>query len=335
MGASQLASYDMLPGAPVLLTLLAGAGWSVGNIANPPPSTASALGAALYCHDLSGSTTAQSCTTIPASASQALGTTISYRTPNTNTGDLTLNVNANGAYHVRKNGGTSVLAAGDIQAGAGVLLTYDGTYWEIPGPGTAGTGSGSVTSVGLVGTANQIAVAGSSPITGAGSFTLSLPATVAIATALTVSASPPTVGSATGGVWAGGEGTCPAGAAGVDIVCANSSVTRPMGSWNGGTYYPIPQVIASGTVSLGTTLVSANSCSSAISASAAGVAATDVITAASNADPSGITGYSPAGGAFYIWAYPTAGNVNFKLCNNTASPITPGSAVTLNYMVVR
>jgi hypothetical protein len=35
-----------------------------------------------------------------------------------------------------------------------------------------------------------------------------------------------------------------------------------------------------------------------------------------------------------IFAYPTANNVNFKVCNNTAGSITPG-AITLNWRVVR
>jgi hypothetical protein len=35
-----------------------------------------------------------------------------------------------------------------------------------------------------------------------------------------------------------------------------------------------------------------------------------------------------------IVPYPTAGNVNFKLCNNTASSITP-TAITINWRVNR
>jgi hypothetical protein len=35
-----------------------------------------------------------------------------------------------------------------------------------------------------------------------------------------------------------------------------------------------------------------------------------------------------------IIKYPTFGNVNFKVCNNTANGITPGH-VTLNWRVVR
>ena len=52
----------------------------------------------------------------------------------------------------------------------GQLYVYNGAGWtQITG------GAGTVSSVGLAGTANQIAVAGASPITGAGSWTLSIP----------------------------------------------------------------------------------------------------------------------------------------------------------------
>jgi hypothetical protein len=35
-----------------------------------------------------------------------------------------------------------------------------------------------------------------------------------------------------------------------------------------------------------------------------------------------------------IIAYPTANNVNFKVCNNTSGSVTPG-AITLNWRVTR
>lgn len=53
-----------------------------------------------------------------------------------------------------------------VQVDAAAVRTYIGV----------GAGTGTVTSVGLVGTANQITVSGASPIVGAGSFTLSFPA---------------------------------------------------------------------------------------------------------------------------------------------------------------
>lgn len=47
-------------------------------------------------------------------------------------------------------------------------------------------------------------------------------------------------------------------------------------------------------------------------------------------DPTGITGYAPsASGALRIVSYPTANNMNFKVCNDTSGSITPGAA-TLN-----
>lgn len=99
----------------------------------------------------------------------------------------------------------------------------------------------------------------------------------------------------------------------------------------------VTQTIASGTVSLGTTKVTSGTCTSVIDGgTATGVLSTDTIIATSNADPTAVTGYTPATtGSLYVWAYPTADHTNFKLCNNTASDITPGSAVTLNWRVTR
>ena len=65
----------------------------------------------------------------------------------------------------------------DCTAGGGstrVLCAYSGAAWSAIGGGGGG-GSGTVTSVGLAGTANQITVTGTSPITTSGSWTLSFP----------------------------------------------------------------------------------------------------------------------------------------------------------------
>jgi hypothetical protein len=93
--------------------------------------------------------------------------------------------------------------------------------------------------------------------------------------------------------------------------------------------------IASGTASLGTSSISSATCATAVTVAGAGIATTDAITFNFNGDPTGITGYAPsASGTLYIYAYPTAGNVNFKVCNNTSGSITPGAA-TLNWRVTR
>lgn len=93
--------------------------------------------------------------------------------------------------------------------------------------------------------------------------------------------------------------------------------------------------IANGTAAMGTGAISSGTCATVVTVSATGVATTDVITATPNADPTAVTGYAPsASGSLYIQAYPTANNVNFKVCNNTSGSITP-SALTLNWKVVR
>lgn len=93
--------------------------------------------------------------------------------------------------------------------------------------------------------------------------------------------------------------------------------------------------IATGTSALGTGAISSATCASVVTTAATNVATTDVILAGFNGDPTAVTGYTPATtGMLTIVAYPSANNVNFKVCNNTGSSITPG-AITLNWRVSR
>ena len=86
---------------------------------------------------------------------------------------------------------------------------------------------------------------------------------------------------------------------------------------------------------VGTSSISSGACATAVTVSATGTATTDVIIADFNGDPTGVTGYVPSTtGMLTIIKYPTSGNVNFKVCNNTGGAITPG-AITLNWRVVR
>lgn len=97
----------------------------------------------------------------------------------------------------------------------------------------------------------------------------------------------------------------------------------------------ITQTIASGTSAMGTGAISSGTCATVVTTSASGVTTADTIHATPTVDPTGVTGYAPsASGSLYIQAYPTAGDVNFKVCNNTSGSITP-SALTLNWRVVR
>jgi hypothetical protein len=86
---------------------------------------------------------------------------------------------------------------------------------------------------------------------------------------------------------------------------------------------------------MGTSAVASGTCATVVTVSATGVATTDTITWNPNTDPTAVTGYAPLStGNLYIWAYPTANNANFKVCNSTSASITP-SALTLNWKVVR
>lgn len=92
--------------------------------------------------------------------------------------------------------------------------------------------------------------------------------------------------------------------------------------------------IVRGTVTIPATAVPANTCNSAVTATATGVDSADVVVGNFNQDPTSVTGYGPgAAEGLYIVAWCSAGQVNFRLCNNTDTSITPGSALTLNWMV--
>jgi hypothetical protein len=91
--------------------------------------------------------------------------------------------------------------------------------------------------------------------------------------------------------------------------------------------------VASGTSALGTSAISSQTCATAVTTTATNTATTDVVQWGFNGDPTATTGYLPTA-MLTIVAYPTANNVNFKVCNLTGSSITP-AAVTLNWRVAR
>jgi len=102
----------------------------------------------------------------------------------------------------------------------------------------------------------------------------------------------------------------------------------------------LAQTIASGTATLGTASIASAACAApvtgtATAGNAGNILGTDTLTASFNADPTGVTGYLPStSGMLTIIPFPSAGAANFRVCNNTASAITPG-AITLNWRVAR
>ena len=91
----------------------------------------------------------------------------------------------------------------------------------------------------------------------------------------------------------------------------------------------------SGTAALGTAPIAPGACATDVTVSATGVLTSDVVLAGFNGKPTAVTGYLPAtAGMLTIIPWPSANNVNFTVCNDTASSVTPGP-VTLNWRVGR
>jgi fibronectin-binding autotransporter adhesin len=114
-----------------------------------------ALQAALFAAD-AGSTDAYAITLAPALTGYTTGTTFWFKANTLNTGAATLNVNGLGAKTIKKASGgiTTDLATNDILAGQWVLVTYDGTNFQMQSTlGNAPSGSGTVAS----GTINVLA----------------------------------------------------------------------------------------------------------------------------------------------------------------------------------
>lgn len=97
----------------------------------------------------------------------------------------------------------------------------------------------------------------------------------------------------------------------------------------------VTSTIGSGGGTLGAAAIASAACSAVTTVAAAGVLATDVVSVSFAADPTGQAGFIPStNGMLAIFAWPTAGNVNFKVCNNTSASITPGSW-SINWRVAR
>ena len=124
------------------------------------------------------------------------------------------------------------------------------------------------------------------------------------------------------------------GPTGLALAVNDIITTRPAILTWGGTNWILqnPQSSTGGantTFTVGTTAISANSCTSASTVTMTGVAATSVFMISPSTDVSGTTGWGSTGG-LVIDAWPTTNTLNYKVCNQTGGSITPGASVTFN-----
>ncbi len=102
--------------------------------------TSHTISSPLGCVAASASGTAYTCTTSP-SFVPAAGDLVYLKADVANTGSATLAVNGASAAVIKKNAGTTNLAATDLAIGTWSGMTFDGTTWQMQGEaGTAGSG---------------------------------------------------------------------------------------------------------------------------------------------------------------------------------------------------
>lgn len=90
----------------------------------------------------------------------------------------------------------------------------------------------------------------------------------------------------------------------------------------------VPKIVASGTSTLGNSAITSGACATVVTTAASGVLASDRIAWSYASAP------ATADGLLTLGAYVTSGNVNWKLCNPTASSQTP-SGLVVNWEVLR
>lgn len=167
--------YVKLVGAPFIKNMFAPAvpGIYTSSTSTPPPPVVqiprlniNTQIKALPAMD-SGTADAYSISVAAMGSGYFAGMPVVFIAANANTTASTINVNSIGTVTIKKQGGTADLASGDIQAGALVVLVYDGTYFQMQSPLGSAAGAGTVTTTGSPASGNLAKFSGATSITNA------------------------------------------------------------------------------------------------------------------------------------------------------------------------
>lgn len=83
-------------------------------------------------------------------------------------------------------------------------------------------------------------------------------------------------------------------------------------------------------ITLTTSSIGANSCEGAHTQTLSGLSSSSSLAPTPNSDPSGLVGWGPGSPGLWLDIWPSANTVNWKVCNNSSSALTPGGAVVAN-----
>ena len=290
----------------------------------------------------------------------SVATLVDFASPpaigNTTPGAISVNVTGVNPQCLQVNAAGLISGTGAPCAGGGGSTAFSALTSStntsaamVIGTGASLTVSGSGTNNATTLLANTWAIPGTigstTPSTGAFT-TLAASSTVSGTGFSTYLASPPAIGgsspaavtstvlSATTDL-ALTETTAPSGSAGKDICYGDSTAHAAECSYNNGSFFRVPQLIASGTSAMATGAIGSGACASVVTGTATGAATTDNIIADFNADPSATTGYGVSvSGILTIYKWITTNTINLKVCNSTSGTVTPGAA-TIQWRIVR
>ncbi|MGH9735412.1 MAG: hypothetical protein ACRD8A_12590 [Candidatus Acidiferrales bacterium] len=211
-----------------------------------------------------------------------------------------------------------------VQVNGGFLVPSAGSGTVTDGAGTASPGllaeSTSSAHVQQYVTANASAV-------GLGSVTNDAQAKAAVLPNTLPSAGQILAGNSGGTAYApvtvGGDGTL-SSAGSLTVTKTNGTAFTSAATMAAGTNAVAAFGVADTTFTTGTTAVSANTCTTASTVTMTGVTTSMAFVVTPSTDASAVNGWGSTGG-LVLDVWPTANTLNYKVCNQTASSITPGS----------